>query len=203
MNIRESIYKYFGEIVIPESLLSRDYPIIVHLSDTPSSIYSALDRMLKKLKPEYIVHTGDMVDNIKLELYPYKLDLFEKNVKKIISICEFNSSKNFFIAAGNHDKMEVIQKFTKNKVIEKAEFIEIEGIIISIGHKGLEVRELEAAYHMFGHDLLVPTSKYHDKWYLNGIEKINIININTGEVEFIDYPNGTTESRLNMHGFGI
>lgn len=203
MDIKESIYRYFGEIVIPKHLIERDYPIIVHLSDTPSSIYRALDRMLKKLKPEYIVHTGDMVDNIKLELYPYKLDLFEQNVKKIISICEFNSSRDFFIAAGNHDNITIIEKLTKNKVISTAEYIEVEDIKIAIGHRGLDVRALECMYHMFGHDLLVPTSKYHEKWYLNGIEKINIINIYTGEVEFIDYPRGTTESRLNMHGFGI
>ncbi|CDF58680.1 metallophosphoesterase [Thermobrachium celere] len=72
-----TLYYISGKIYIPSSLL-KVRNTILHISDTPSNIYPELIRLVKKLSPDYIIHTGDVVDNIKLELYPFKLKEYEK-----------------------------------------------------------------------------------------------------------------------------
>ena len=43
-------------------------PVLLHISDTPSEIYPYIFKIIDILKPQYIFHTGDLADNVKLEI---------------------------------------------------------------------------------------------------------------------------------------
>lgn len=197
-------WQYFrGQIHIPVGLQNRQEPILVHLSDTPEEIYGALETFLKRLAPEYIVHTGDLVDNIKLEKQPFLLDLYEKKVRKILDICDRLAKVKTIIALGNHDYETIVKAYSSCEIIAGVGEKEIYQWQMVIGHKGLDVREVAGDYHLFGHDMLVPTAHYHDKWYLNGLEHIHVIGLESGKIYFIEYPKGTNSSRMKLGRFGF
>lgn len=201
--LKKYLYHWLGKIDIPKELLDREYPIVVHITDTPTAIYGEIDYLLKKLKPEYIIHTGDLVDNIKLELSPKKIDLYEKFVKKMMLIISKTVVHRAWVCMGNHDCKEVIMDFDNIIISESLSKIEINGIEFCISHYGIETRECHADYHLFGHDMLIESSVYHDECYLNGLESINIINLENRQVWKLDYPNGTDDYRLNKYKIGI
>ena len=60
---KQEVYSVFGRIYIPDELLGKKN-LILHISDTPSAIYPALRGLLRKLKPQVILHTGDLCDHI-------------------------------------------------------------------------------------------------------------------------------------------
>jgi len=201
--IKNLFYEFIGRIIVPEELVNRNYEILVHLSDTPTAIYGELRAFLKELKPEYIIHTGDLVDNIKLELYPKKIDLYEKFIKVIVNIINQNAIKKSWIVMGNHDNYQKIDLPDNMELILDSDLIDVENGSFSVSHYALKCREYRSDYHLFGHDLMVDTQEYHGEYYLNGIEHIHIINLSTGEILFIDYPKDTNDYRLNKYKIGI
>lgn len=58
--------------------------MVLHISDTPQTMYHYLRRALRRLKPAWIVHTGDFVDNVKLEKRPGLIDLYRKKIKDFL-----------------------------------------------------------------------------------------------------------------------
>ena len=52
----------------PPPIDGRD--MILHISDTPSTMFPYLRRAIRRLRPAWVVHTGDLVDDIKLENRP-------------------------------------------------------------------------------------------------------------------------------------
>lgn len=196
-------YKFMGGIQIPKELKDREFEILVHISDTPNVIYGDLKYLLSEIKPEYIVHTGDLVDNIKLELYPQKIDLYKKFVKVIVKIIDDNVVNQAWLVMGNHDDSTKIKNLPNVQIIEDLEEIEIDKRKFCISHYGLKTRQKKSDYHLFGHDLMLETQSYHNEQYLNGLEHIHIINLTTGEILFLKYPRGTNDYRLNKYKLGI
>jgi hypothetical protein len=47
----------------PPPIDGRD--MILHISDTPSTMFPYLRRAIRRLRPAWVVHTGDLVDDIK------------------------------------------------------------------------------------------------------------------------------------------
>ena len=86
MNFKEKIVdkckRFFkralGRVHLPEELKQTDEIILLHISDTPESIYPYLFKLIDNLAPDLIIHTGDLVDNFKLE----EIKEVEKNLKK-------------------------------------------------------------------------------------------------------------------------
>ncbi|MCD8162305.1 MAG: metallophosphoesterase [Synergistaceae bacterium] len=81
--------------------------MVLHISDTPYTIYPYLRRALRRLHPAWIVHTGDFVDNIKLEKRPGMLDLYQKRIKNFLSIFE-EEDYGAILVTGNHDHVPTL-----------------------------------------------------------------------------------------------
>lgn len=74
-------------------------------------LFSELSRIIKRIKPEIIVHTGDLVDNIKLQLQPGSIRYYEREVLSILKISLENASaKKIYISLGNHDSPSYIHQ---------------------------------------------------------------------------------------------
>lgn len=192
-----------GIIYIPGELLECGGKKLLHISDTPSCFYPELGRLIKILKPEYIVHTGDMADNIKLEFYPYSVSAYEKYVKRLIRIME-DSSAEVIIALGNHDDINIVKRYAgRSQILEKAGAVEIEGLHFRIGHYPEYISENPSDYNLFGHDLTLKSGTADGKLFFNGISSINIIGLDSGNCYFLEYPAGTNEARLKRGKIGL
>lgn len=192
-----------GRLYIPKDLDLYAGKKLLHISDTPSSFYSDLRRLVEVLKPEYIVHTGDMVDNIKLQLYPTSKYDHEKWIKKLAEIL-ITSGAELFLAMGNHDDYDIVSRYFKgSRIITGAETIEIKGHSFRVSHFPEGILEAPSQYNLFGHNLELKTGCIDEKLYFNGISYINIIGLESGECTSLCYPQGTDDARLGRRKIGL
>ncbi|MBF8983960.1 metallophosphoesterase [Lutibacter sp. B2] len=204
INFKKFFHTLVGTVYIPEEILASNEKILVHISDTPVNFFSALNTLLKKITPAYIIHTGDMVDNIKLEMYPYRVDEYSKHVHTLIKILENSSARKIYLALGNHDSKTIVESYiNKSILVEGIQHIQIEGIPINISHYSSEIVKSPAKYNFFGHDLSLKSKISHEQIYLNGLLGIHIILLDSNKIFTLPYPYGTDDSRMCKSKIGF
>jgi predicted MPP superfamily phosphohydrolase len=203
-NIKELLYYMIGRVPanLHESEISGKR--LLHISDTPSAIFSELSRIIKILKPDYIVHTGDLVDNIKLELFPGSLSRYEKEAKKLLSIMEQPCVQKIYVALGNHDDAETLKKISKRiHIIKGSEIVHIEGAEFAIAHDPADILKSPASFNLFGHNLTQKSGFSEGRLYLNGITSINLVELDTMRYYSYPYPAETDNHRLRRGRIGL
>lgn len=180
--------------------------MVMHISDTPSTMFPFLRRALHRLKPAWIIHTGDIVDNIKLEKRSGMLDLYKKKMHTLLSILN-EENYGTIITAGNHDDIPSLlteRAGTSIQVWTSPGCLSLGNFSFKAGHTYEDVASDPAQYNLFGHSLEHKTDCTPDgRLFLNGIEDIYLINIYTGAVTAIPYPPGTDNARLDRKCFSI
>ncbi|RKD29131.1 metallophosphoesterase [Thermohalobacter berrensis] len=203
-DLKRNIYFLIGKTYIPRNILNYNGKLLLHISDTPESFYNSLKEIINKLNPNYIVHTGDLVDNIKLQLYPKRIKSYEKGVSKLINILENSSAEKIFIALGNHDNRKIVENIKNRSIlIENNNTINIEDIEFSINHFPSKILKSPSKVNLFGHNLTLKSAEENGNIYLNGISNINIIGLNDLKVFNLLYPFGTDCNRLCKNKIGF
>lgn len=203
MNFKEFIYNSIGKLYISSELSESAEKRLLHISDTPVCFYSELKLLIARLKPAYIVHTGDLTDNIKLQLYPTSICEHEKWIKYLAAMLEASEAE-IVLALGNHDDFDIVSKyFKRSRIIRDAETIKIENLSFRVSHMPGGVLENPDQYNLFGHDLTLKSGCTDDKLYFNGISSINIIGVESGECVSMRYPAGTDDARLGRRKIGL
>lgn len=161
---------------------------LLHISDTPERAYPRIAYLIEELHPEYIVHTGDLVDNIKLERRPDLKPLYVGGVRKLARILK-GSGAALYIVLGNEDDPEILKEYFGDSVVEPGTVVEIEGTKFALGHKPEDVANLDADFRLYGHNFkVIPKG-------LNGLKSINIVFLPSKRVVKIGYPPGTDTHR--------
>ncbi|WP_367884326.1 metallophosphoesterase [Thermococcus sp. JCM 11816] len=108
---------------------NEDEKALLHISDTPERTYPPrIAQLIDELHPDYIVHTGDLVDNIKLERRPdLKPPLYVGGVRKLARILKGSGGAELYIVPGNEDDPEVLKEYFEGSVVEPGTVVEIEG----------------------------------------------------------------------------
>lgn len=202
---KTSFFFTFGSVYLSNALLSNEESKILHISDTPTVFYSALAKIINRLQPQYIIHTGDLVDNIKLNIYPNRIDEYESGVSSLLNILENSTAEKVFIALGNHDHLKTIESIANRSIIIKENrVIDIENTTVKLSHYYQDLIKSKAKYNFFGHDIAIKHQlKDNSTVFLNGIENINIITLNSGQIFTLPYPFGTNDARLGKFKIGI
>jgi predicted MPP superfamily phosphohydrolase len=192
-----------GNLYIPDEILHLNGPTLLHLSDTPTMLYPGIKKLIERLKPDYIIHTGDLVDNLKLELYPNRLKEYAGCLKKLSKILNASSAK-LYLTIGNHDDLSTVKYlFGSAEIITEEKIVDIEGVRLNISHYPPKQFKPSVDYYLFGHDLSLLSQKTNDHYLLNGIEYIYIVELNSHDVTRLSFPNGTNDSRMNKGKLGI
>jgi predicted phosphodiesterase len=177
---------------------------LLHISDTPSSFFGELARLISIIKPDYIVHTGDLVDNIKLELFPGSLWRYERDVKKLLKLLEQSSAEKIYLAMGNHDDIQTVEKLCeRSHIINESEIVVIEGLKFAIVHDIERTIDKSALCTLFGHNLTQKSGYSEGRLYLNGITSINLIELKSMSYYSYPYPAGTDDNRLGRGKIGL
>lgn len=193
-----------GGIYIPKHILNCNEKILLHVSDTPANFFSPLHTLLTKLKPDYIIHTGDLVDNIKLEIYPNRSEEYKQRVKILIELLENSCAENIYLALGNHDNKNIVAEISKRSfLIENSRKIIVEGIEMHISHFPNEIIKSPSPFNFFGHDLTLHSTIKDEKVYLNGLLGIYIMGLESKKIFTLAYPYGTNDSRLGKVKIGF
>jgi predicted phosphodiesterase len=161
---------------------------LLHISDTPESAYPFIATVIEELQPEYIVHTGDLVDNIKLERRPELKPLYEGGLRKLARILKGSGAK-LYIIPGNEDDEKLLTEFFGESVLQPGSVVDISEIKFALGHRPEDVVKKEADFRLYGHNFkTIPRG-------LNGLKNINVVFLPSGRVAKIGYPTGTDTHR--------
>jgi len=161
---------------------------VLHVSDTPESVYGFIDELIDELRPDIIIHTGDLADNIKLERRPELRPLYAGALRKLARILK-RSGAELYIVPGNEDDPELMREFFGERIVKPGAVIEIKGRRFALGHRPEDVTGVDADFRLYGHNFKkIPGG-------LNGVIGANLVLLPSGEVHRIGYPTGTDTDR--------
>lgn len=177
---------------------------IMHITDTPDVTFSYIKRLIRIIKPDIIIHTGDLVDNIKLEFSRSKISIYETRVKTLLKILRSENAEKIVICLGNHDDEEIIRKYLlENEFLYNKICLDIEDKKYFITHKYETIKDEKADFYLFGHDIDEESQTLYGKYYLNGLFYIHVIDELTGSVSKIPYPKDTDYFRQKKFKIGL
>lgn len=162
--------------------------LVMHIGDTPESVYRFVEKLIEDYSPEVIIHTGDLVDNIKLERKPWLKPAYIAGLRKLAHILKGSGAK-LYIVPGNEDDVELVKKFFGESVVNPGSVVEIEGRTLALGHSWKDVADKNADFKLYGHNFkAIPKG-------LNAVLGVNFLFLPSGRVVRIDYPVGTDTAR--------
>ncbi|AFL94470.1 putative metallo-dependent phosphatases-like protein [Thermococcus cleftensis] len=169
-------------------LASSDETKVMHVSDTPESVYRFIGEVIEKTQPDHIVHTGDLADNIKLERRPELKPLYIGAVRKLARVLKSSGAK-LYVVPGNEDDYETVNEFFGESVVDPGTVVEIEGTKLALGHTWKDVVNLNADFRLYGHNF-----KLIERG-LNGVLGVNFILLPSRRTYRVKYPGGTDFDR--------
>lgn len=191
-----SIIDYIVKRKIPKEIFDYDQKIM-HITDTPDVIYPFLRRLIRIVKPDVVIHTGDIVDNIKLEFSPTKIGLYEKKLKVLMTILK--DVKTVYYCVGNHDDETLIKKYLyTHSYVVKTGVYQAENCKLAFAHQYKDIHS-DADFKLFGHcpiDIV-------DQTLCNGLNAIYMIDGKSKRRSEIPYPRDIDDFRLKKHSLGL
>ncbi len=193
--ITEHVYGLFNIPYVPEEVLDSSHPRLLHVSDTPSNVYPFLFRLIQILKPEYLIHTGDFIDEIKLENRPGQISEYRPKLKKYLTQLESLPVGTIYLVPGNHDHVQTVVEYAhRSTVLQEKKRLEIQRSIFFVSHYYQEA-EIDADFFLFGHSLTPKHKRRDSVVLLNGIPAIHIISLPSKQIFSLPYPSGTDSAR--------
>lgn len=176
-----------------EAARRTDQEMILHVSDTPSSSYPSLLELIETLKPEIIIHTGDLVDDVKLELYPDAASGYREKAAPFLQALRITAAEDIYIVPGNHDAESILtEEAGRIHIVPAGTAIQVKGRKLGLAHYREDLPNL-TDFGLYGHNLTAfGGNNIH---LLNGCKTINIIIYPSWQVFNLPYPLGTNHER--------
>lgn len=201
--ILRHIHAALGRVALPP-YIDLTHPMLLHVSDTPRLFYPELRRLIQLLKPKVLLHTGDLADSIKLDLFPSKIDLYINALNQLRTELSDQHVPRLILCTGNHDRYELIQKcFPDADVIETTIELNIDGFAIGAGHYAPEYPIDHLDFYFYGHMPDPASASFGKTTTVNGIEAIRILDLSDGKLFEIPYPPYLKSYRLNRYKTGL
>jgi hypothetical protein len=141
--------EYEKEIILPD-LSCFTGERILHIGDTESASYPYYRRLIELVRPDVILHTGDLADEVKIGRDPSLLHEYTVKVKCLLDILQ-NSGARIVVVPGNHDVRDVIEALAPYaEIYEKGSEVLLSGIPCRVGHQVKEMT-FDRRYCMYGH----------------------------------------------------
>ena len=201
--VRDFLACFKMGLPLPSCLEGAKGRCLVHISDTPSVFYGDLDKLLGYLEPLCVVHTGDLVDEVKLGLRPGNAAIFRQRLKALAKAMGKVPGERVTIAVGNHDLAEDIRSvFPRAKIFDRGARMSLCGLDVALAHSREELPQPPAAFNLFGHNADVLPDQEGVR-YLNGVLGINVILVESGDVEVLPYPSYVDDARSCKRKMGL
>lgn len=185
---------------------------LLHVSDTPSIYYPDLARLAKTVRPRFILHTGDLADEVKLCPRCPDACRYAAKVNALLGILLATSAERVFLVLGNHDDPAVVVALAapvsgRIEVYEGCVRLDLEGVRIAAAHRAEDlwktVADDPADFGFYGHDTSVLPPDADGRVYLNGNVKIRVLDLASRTVHSIDYPRSVHDARQKKRKIGL
>ena len=196
--------KLFLGISLPVDVEELRGKVLLHFSDTSSTVYTMMGRLIKLLDPLSVVHTGDLADDVKLELHPGDLPRYRKKLLELVSVLSPVEKRRIVIVTGNHDHEESVRKFFPDSPLFIGNGrINMCGLELNLSHELEGLRTPCGRYNLFGHAPASGSEGEGGALFLNGLHAIHALHVETGEVFLISYPEYVNDARLKRRKIGL
>lgn len=204
MSLQKAWYQFLGRVWVPPRLRHLEEPMILHISDTPAPFFHALPTLIRQVNPTWIIHTGDLVDDVKLELNPRHMSHYIGKVRRLIRILEASEAEAVFLCLGNHDSVKALGELpSRIRILLPGQVLKLGTMHIGAAHYASEALVEGADLCVFGHNLKQRTDLSASPQLLNGLEAVYIIQSLSGEIHSLPYPHGTNDQRLGRGKIGL
>lgn len=150
---------YEKEIEIPNAIHQIKGTKILHIGDTHSLDYPYYKKLIQIIKPDIILHTGDMADEVKVGRMPEKRYEYLTKIEWFTNMLN-ESGARLIIVSGNNDLTDEIRKMLPTAEIYPINTsINIDGIACKIGHQVLQMT-FDEEWSFYGHGLTGETWRY-------------------------------------------
>ncbi|ADO77696.1 metallophosphoesterase [Halanaerobium praevalens] len=200
-NVSNGIIDFKNRYKLPEKYHNSKQLKIMHISDTPEVIYSHIYKMISYSRPDIIIHTGDVVDNLKLENTGTEfLANYRKKSAEFMANLEKLTNARIIYIPGNHDNFNILQaNKNRSEILNEGSIIELQGSKIGLAHYPKNLPE-NTDFNFYGHNKL---EKFESKnKNFNGISNINYLVLPAQISYKVEYPwvvdQGRRYKRFNM-----
>ena len=198
------LYGILFGIYVPEDVRRLKGRVILHISDTPFTFYASLARLIRLLDPLWIIHTGDLADNVKLEIAPWELPRYIHSVRQLAAILVPEKKRRVVVVTGNHDHPATVRSlFSGSMLFEGKGRVKACGLDLNLSHDMAGFLTPFGRYNLYGHDPNVSDPPGEKGVFLSGISAVNVIAAETGNVYSLPYPGYVDDARLGRRKRGL
>ena len=164
---------------------------LLHISDTPRERFAYTDGLIQRIKPDILIHTGDMADDVKVGRMPVREEYLEA-LDRILEILSRSGAKETYICPGNNDLPdEIAARAPWARVVKPCTVLTLCGVSVCLAHvPNADFRP--ARICLYGHGFTAETHRRRDntpeRMFLNGCLTAHVIELPECTVEYIDLP---------------
>ena len=163
---------------------------ILHLGDTHSALYPYYKEMIDTFRPDIIIHTGDLADELKAGRVDEDKPRWKKTVPDLISYMR-EGAKRVILVPGNNDIEDQLPSICEGvEIYPRNTVLEIDGKRISLCHEVWKIDEkIDADIYLYGHGETYETRKRDDnvrsgRKYFNAVWGVSLHDL-SGERDLI------------------
>lgn len=161
-------------VEIPEEVKNAKTGKILHISDTRSSAYPYIEKLIQEIKPNIIIHTGDFVDEVKAGRMFNAEPEYTQGVKRMAQILQNSGAEKIYAVPGNNDIEAVLRReLDFAEVVKPNTVVDIGGISCTLGHICYETTT-PAEWSFYGHGTTGETWSPDKNDLQNGTCRFNI-----------------------------
>ncbi len=159
-------------IEIPEKLREEKAVKLLHIGDTHSATYLYYKKLIRLVKPDIIVHTGDSADEVKVGRMPGTEEEYLDKVQELLDILEGANCKVYWIPGNNDLPEEIAKRAPFIEIVQPNTVLNIEGVDICVSHMKKHLTK-QADVCLYGHGRRAETAELEkrmpgsDTLYLN------------------------------------
>ncbi len=183
---------YEEEIKLPEWLGKTEGKTILHIGDTEHYHYPFYRKLVSEVKPDIIIHTGDMSDEVKVGRMSERLEEYIYKISFMRDIL-LSADAELIIVPGNNDIPEEIKKLIPSaKILKVNSVIEIDGEECRVGHQVMKMT-FDKKWSFYGHGFTGDTWSCDDndagkECRFNACLGAFIVSIKEGKFFKVDFP---------------
>ena len=126
---------YTEEINLPEWLSRVEGKRVLHIGDTESQSYPFFRALIAKARPNIIIHTGDMADEVKVGRIPGTRDEYLHKLAVISEILNASGAEEIIIVPGNNDLPgEIARHIPTAKIVSPGSTVTVDGMEVRLSH---------------------------------------------------------------------
>lgn len=167
----------FGElypIELPTKLREEKSVKLLHIGDTHSITYPYYKQIIKMVKPDIIIHTGDTVDEVKVGRIPGTESEYLEKAQVLLNILKESEKKVYWIPGNNDLPEEIAKRAPFIEVVQPDTVLHIEGVDVCVTHSREQISK-KADIYLYGHGRRAETGRLEQREYGSDSLYLNVM----------------------------